>query len=257
MISLCLLFLCAVAPGVSGATNTEKGFSDRQRGESYQSLNRYNDAVTAYTAAIAFDNRDALAHVGRAICYFKLKKYEQSANDYTSAITLAEEQDDLKKYIPLYCANRGEAYFHLNRLQEASMDYREALKHSQYEDSAYKKRGDDHYSIDEYSAAAKFYRLALNGDTPEMARARKEQRISTCKTAVRKTLLGVCIVGKAFCDAAASSAATSAAMAQQSSNQFAMQQTNFNLQQANNNLRNIDFDLQNINNQLMFSNLRY
>jgi tetratricopeptide (TPR) repeat protein len=90
-------------------------------GVGYFELGRYDDAVEAYTAAIADAPQMVAAYVNRARAYERLRRPEEAAVDYTQAVALDPDAADAFLGRGVLMLRHGEA-------QRAIDDFRAALR---------------------------------------------------------------------------------------------------------------------------------
>src|SRR3972149_8126421 len=91
----------------------EKGFQYALNGE-------FDDAIEAYTAAIALDQNYAMAHNYRGHIYYLQRKYEEAIEDFNKAVTI--DPNDSSHYI-----SRGEAYTDKHQYDKAIEDFNKAI----------------------------------------------------------------------------------------------------------------------------------
>ncbi len=81
----------------------------------------YSEALDAYQNALEFDNVNAGAYRGMAICCLRLKRYEDAVQFALNAISLLYN-------MPLAHYHLGEALFYLNRFDESAKAFEMSLK---------------------------------------------------------------------------------------------------------------------------------
>lgn len=108
------------------------GFPNLQTnlGNVYLKSGMFVEAVQAYRNALNFDDGNAGAYRGLSICYLRLKKYEEAAENALQAIGLFFN-------MPLAHYHLGEALFYLQKYRESSQAFKLSLKMS---GSLYKAR---------------------------------------------------------------------------------------------------------------------
>lgn len=86
----------------TGATSSHKGKGKRGDGSlwfklglSYSAKNEYDNAIAAFTAAIAADHRDGSSYYNRAVVRQKCGQYEAAIDDYTRAVGPAPNDPDI------------------------------------------------------------------------------------------------------------------------------------------------------------------
>jgi tetratricopeptide (TPR) repeat protein len=91
------------------------------RGQSYQLLMQYDQAIDDFTQAIKADAHFAPAYSARAGAYCELKQYEKAIVDCTALIELEPNE-----YHPYLC--RAWTYYQLMQYDEAIKDFTEAIQ---------------------------------------------------------------------------------------------------------------------------------
>lgn len=91
----------------------EKGFQHALKSE-------FDDAIEAYTAAIALDPNFALAYNYRGHIYYLQRKYEEAIEDFNKAVAI--DSDDSSHFI-----SRGEAYTDKRQYDKAIEDFNKAI----------------------------------------------------------------------------------------------------------------------------------
>jgi tetratricopeptide (TPR) repeat protein len=107
----------------TSAINIEKPFHEpamRLRGDLYQSLRRYEDAIRDYSKVINLHPTDGL-YFSRATCHLRLNKPALAVSDYNEALKIAGPRASIFE-------KRGDAYFVLKQDAKALADYEKALK---------------------------------------------------------------------------------------------------------------------------------
>ena len=99
----------------------------------YNARNEHDNAIAAFTAAIAADPRDGSSYYNRAVIRQKCGRYEAAIDDYTRAARLAPDDD-------IYY-NRGLAYQCLGNPLAAIADYSRAIRLNPADAEAYWNRG--------------------------------------------------------------------------------------------------------------------
>ena len=105
------------------AIKIEKPFHEkamRLRGDLYQSLHRYEEAIKDYTMVISRRPSDGL-YFSRGTCYLRLNKPAQALADYNKALALCGPRASILE-------RRGDANFALRRDAKALADYDMTLK---------------------------------------------------------------------------------------------------------------------------------
>ena len=132
---------------------TERGYG--HRGNAYEALGRYSEALADYKKSIEFKPKDAIGYYNTGTMYAQLNKYEEALSRYNTAIELkpdyflaygnrgalltrmgryAEALSDLDRAIqlspenPTYYSNRATVNFNLGKLTEAFSDLDRAVQ---------------------------------------------------------------------------------------------------------------------------------
>lgn len=92
----------------------------RFRGDLYQSMHRYQDAINDYSLLLVDGPTDGL-FFSRGNCYLKINKPAMAINDFTRAVGLGGNRS-------LTYERRGDAYLSLKQDAKALADYNSALK---------------------------------------------------------------------------------------------------------------------------------
>jgi tetratricopeptide (TPR) repeat protein len=120
------------------------------RGEGYELLENYQQAIHDYTHALALDPHLVGAYNARGYAYHQLKSYQSAIEDYNRAIEL----DD--KYTSPY-RNRGQLYTSLKEYRNAVTDFSRAIELDSRTAWVYGRRGYANYQLKEYEQAIKDY----------------------------------------------------------------------------------------------------
>ena len=125
----------------AGALSSSKGREKEgpnaiwfQLGLRYNARNEHDNAIAAFTAAIAADPRDGSSYYNRAVIRQKCGQYEAAIDDYTRAARLAPSDADIYY-------NRGLAYQCLGNPLAAIADYSRAIRLNPADAEAYWNRG--------------------------------------------------------------------------------------------------------------------
>ena len=94
----------------------------------------FENAIKAFTKAIAIDSRIADAYYFRGRAYFNLGQAQQAIQDYDDAIRLNPR-------FALAYSNRGFAYVNLGQLEKAIQDFGEAIRLNPNSAQAHAGRG--------------------------------------------------------------------------------------------------------------------
>jgi tetratricopeptide (TPR) repeat protein len=186
------------------AEPVEKANSFFQLGRAFRSLNRFDEAIDAYSAALENDPDDGEAYLNRGIAWFHKGEFGIAWNDFddASAVFLGTEpyaelwkglakaqQGDWLEAVnsyahailqeprfPLAYANRGLAYLQLNEPHKAVADFNQAIRHDQRNPAHYFRRGVAQARLGRIPEAIESYNQALRLD-PNYADALKNRSI--------------------------------------------------------------------------------
>jgi len=122
-------------------------------GNAYVNLQKYPDAIAAYTRAIARAPQDALALRNRGIAYTSLGAYQQALSDFDKALELAPHDAVVYNH-------RGIAQYALNSAQQATRDFTKALELNPTLAEAYNNRGIVAHRLGNYPQASKDFTQA-------------------------------------------------------------------------------------------------
>ena len=92
----------------------------RCRGDLYQSLHRYNEAIEDYTRVISAAPTDGL-YFSRGSCYLRVNKPALAVKDFDKALSIGHKRSSV--YV-----RRGDAYYALKQDKKALADYDMTLK---------------------------------------------------------------------------------------------------------------------------------
>jgi len=139
------------------------------RGASYRNLNRYNQAIEDYDAAIRLNPEYATAFYNRGIAYDRKGFYGLAIDDFDTAIQLNPDLSDA--YI-----QRGLAYVNDGRYNIAIENFSQAIRLDPELDSAYFNRGLAYHFKGDSNRAAEDIRKshALDPDNPEYGKKMRE-----------------------------------------------------------------------------------
>jgi tetratricopeptide (TPR) repeat protein len=115
-------------------------------GYAHNKAKRYQEAVAAYSQAIALDPSYVDAYVNRGIAYRNLQEYQKAIADYDRAIALNPN------YARAY-HNRGYAYVDLQEYQKAIADYNRTIALNPNYARVYVNRGIAYRDLQEYQKA--------------------------------------------------------------------------------------------------------
>jgi TPR repeat protein/Flp pilus assembly protein TadD len=139
------------------------------RGASYRNLNRYNEAIEDYDAAIRLNPDYATAFYNRGIAYDLKGFHSLAIDDFDTAIRLNPDLSDAY-------TQRGLAYVRDGRYDIAIENFSEAIRLDPESDSAYFNRGLAYQSKGESERAAADIKKshALNPDNPAYGQKMRE-----------------------------------------------------------------------------------
>jgi tetratricopeptide (TPR) repeat protein len=106
------------------------------RGAVYAEKGMYEDSIADYDIAIELDPQNAILYYNRAIAYNYLGEYEKAIADCTTVIDELELRNNWAYF------QRGIAYFSLNRYNDALNDFYNAKKQTTNEEF--------HQKVDQY-----------------------------------------------------------------------------------------------------------
>lgn len=95
----------------------------RRIGSALSGLNKYNEAIQAYTKAIKINSRDEGTIYNRALCYIKMKKYDLALRDLDRALELDPDWD-------WALFQKGVVHEELGNFNEALANYQKALSYN-------------------------------------------------------------------------------------------------------------------------------
>ena len=139
------------------------------RGATYRNLNRYNEAIEDYDAAIRLNPDYATAYYNRGIAYDRKGFHGLAIDDFDTAIRLDPDLSDAYN-------QRGLAYVRDGRYEIAIENFSQAIRLDPELDSAYFNRGLAYHSQGDADRAAADLRKSytLNPDNPEYGRKMRE-----------------------------------------------------------------------------------
>ncbi|XP_025416279.1 RNA polymerase II-associated protein 3-like [Sipha flava] len=94
---------------------------EKKLGNALVQKEKWAEAITRYTRAIEYYDKDPIFYANRALCYLKLNKYKLTINDCTSSLKLDST------YVKTY-QRRSAAYMALEMYDEAKKDLDSVLK---------------------------------------------------------------------------------------------------------------------------------
>jgi tetratricopeptide (TPR) repeat protein len=116
------------------------------RGDTYRLMGKYEQALTDFSQAIAFDENYTWAFALRGRTYRQMGRYEQALTDFDRAIAL-DEKSDWK------IAGRGETYRLMGKYEQALADFDRAIALDEKYAWAFRHRGETYRQIGKYEQA--------------------------------------------------------------------------------------------------------
>ncbi|MCW3093222.1 MAG: hypothetical protein JWP81_4291 [Ferruginibacter sp.] len=141
-----LIFSCARAQTAKELFNN---------GREFQNKKQYDQAIEAYTQAIAIDPNYTFAYNNRGLSYHAKKQYDLSIQDYNKAITIDPS-------LKMAYNNRGYAYQFKNMPDLAIQDYTKAVDIDPNYTLAYQNRGNIYFNKKQYDLARSDYQRAIS-----------------------------------------------------------------------------------------------
>ena len=135
-----------------------KAFNNR--GNAHKSLRRYDEALADFNQAIEFAPTFATIFNNRGNTYDALQRYEMALADYTRAI-------ELDPTLAIAFNNRGNTYGTLQRHEEALADCTRAIKLDPTLAIAFHNRGHTYATLQRYDEALADYDRAIDLDPTE------------------------------------------------------------------------------------------
>ena len=120
-----------------------------------ENLEKYQQAVSSYSNAIAANPNDAEAYYNRGNVYQESKQYQLAINDYNEAIAI--NSNHIQAYY-----NRGATYSELKQYEPAIADYGKAISLNPNYVKAYENRGDAYQGLEQYEQAVNDYNKAIS-----------------------------------------------------------------------------------------------
>jgi tetratricopeptide (TPR) repeat protein len=129
----------------------------------YKAEGKNDKAIAWYTKAIAHDPQNKNAYHSRGEVYQELGRYNEAIADYTKEIRLYAELGDGSDNFGLALSlhSCGNAHFHLKNYKAAIHDYRAAIQICDDEFYMYGNLGSCHLETEEYNAAINDYGKAI------------------------------------------------------------------------------------------------
>ncbi|MBL7069695.1 MAG: tetratricopeptide repeat protein [Candidatus Omnitrophica bacterium] len=99
----------------------EMGFKFLKEGYRYLKEGKYEEALEQFNIAVGFNPDDALAHCGKGLALYFLKKNEESVKEASRAKEISPKN-------PHVVENLGYIYYHVGALDKAIEEHKKALK---------------------------------------------------------------------------------------------------------------------------------
>ncbi|KAL1924519.1 uncharacterized protein VTP21DRAFT_4173 [Calcarisporiella thermophila] len=100
--------------------NEKRSIVEKEKGNEFFKNGKFEDAIQCYTTSIAFDPKNAVSLINRAMAYLKLKRYKEAEKDCTVGLGL--QPDNVKALW-----RRGIALKEQGKYKEARQDFQRAL----------------------------------------------------------------------------------------------------------------------------------
>ncbi|MDX1414957.1 MAG: serine/threonine-protein kinase [Candidatus Promineifilaceae bacterium] len=133
------------------------------RGNTYDSMQMYAEAIDDYSKAVALDPDSALYYSNRGLTYHYLGRCKKALQDYKRAIK--RDPRMAEAYL-----NRGLTFYAQKRYKKALASYSQAIRLDPRLILAYYSRGDTYYRLELYEQALRDYTSVIQLD-PENAAA--------------------------------------------------------------------------------------
>lgn len=185
--------------------SVEKADAYFQLGNAFRSLQRFDEAIDAYSASITNKDDDEEAYLRRGIVWFYKGEYDIAWNDFEDAALIVRESpepypelwkgfakakqgewlDAVTAYskallqdprFALAYTNRGLAYLQLNEPEKAVLDFNQAIRNDPHSPVHYYRRGIAFARMGQVPAAIESYNQALRL-APDFADAAKNRSL--------------------------------------------------------------------------------
>jgi tetratricopeptide (TPR) repeat protein len=137
--------------------NSDFAVAYNNRGNTYEAMGEYKQALADYAQALELDPEYATAYNNRGNTYKAMGEYKQAVTDYSRALNLDPE------YTKAY-NNRGNTYRAMGEYKQALADYAQALELDPEYATAYNNRGITYKALGKYEQAVADYTRALELD---------------------------------------------------------------------------------------------
>ena len=153
-ISFCLV-LCGVVAGCAESSQTPEVFVER--GHLMESRGQFQEAIYAYTKALAQRPKSATTYYDRGVAYGRLNSWKEAADDYSRAI---EHDPGMARAYN----NRATAYAELHEYQKAIADFTKAISLDPRGALTYRNRGLAYHDLGQLNQAIEDYTVAIRLD---------------------------------------------------------------------------------------------
>ena len=123
-------------------------FFYRKRGNAYQELKKYRQAIADYDRALELDPNDTTTYRDRGRAYYWHNEYQQALSDYNRVLELNPNSAAFYNW-------RGWTYFWLKEHRKALSDFNQALELNPNHASAYRRTRLDFQLLQTISAGLK------------------------------------------------------------------------------------------------------
>ncbi len=158
------------------------------RGMAYTEIRRSDLAVADMSTCIKLGPTKSSHYQWRAFAYEQTHRWNEALADMNKAIALAEPSHKTK-----YMSHRAELYTKLNKLKEAISDYDTLLKANSQDDAFWLKRGDCCMALGNFKDAVTSYTETISLDessTAYFARSKAYQKLGLFDLAAKDKATG-------------------------------------------------------------------
>ncbi len=143
--------------GLPGASTSARALALTIRAREHRHHERYDEALTDYTAALTMDPVLARALAGRGLTYHFMRRYDEALSDYTRAIEL--DPNDTRAL-----TSRSRTYQSLGRFDEALTDFTRAIELDPNDTWTLTSRGDTYWFLGRFDEALTDFTRAIELD---------------------------------------------------------------------------------------------
>lgn len=136
----------STSPRIGLPVTEPNAYDNYNRGQTYYSLRRYEEAVIAFTRVIEISPEMAEAYTRRGLTFAVLRKYSESISDHTRAMNLDPNND-------LTISFRGASLEMMGKWEDALRDYLHAISINPDAHHVYEKLGTLYYKMGRYTDA--------------------------------------------------------------------------------------------------------